>query len=42
MTLGGSPERVVEIPVPDETTLIPASAIRRFMVEAGLEAVLEP
>jgi serine protease Do len=42
MTMQGSPERVIEIPVPGETTLIPAHAIRRFLVEAGLEHLLEP
>jgi serine protease Do len=42
MTMQGSPERVIEIPVPGETTLIPAHAIRRFLVEAGLERLLEP
>jgi S1-C subfamily serine protease len=40
MTMTGSPERVIEIPVPGETTLIAADAIRRFIVEAGLESVL--
>jgi S1-C subfamily serine protease len=42
MTMQGSPERVIEIPVPGETTLVPADAIRRFLVEAGLEGVIEP
>jgi len=42
VTVQGSPDRVIEIPVPGETTLISAGAIRRFIVEAGLEAFLEP
>lgn len=42
VTMQGTPERVIEIPVPGETTLISADAIRRFMVDAGLEAFLAP
>lgn len=42
VSVQGTPERVIEIPVPGETTLISAEAIRRFIVEAGLEAFLEP
>jgi hypothetical protein len=38
----GSPERVIEVPVPGETTLISADAIRGFVAEAGLERFLEP
>jgi serine protease Do len=36
-----TPESVIEIPVAGETTLISAEAIRRFLVEAGLESFLE-
>ena len=39
--LQGSPERVIEVPVPGETTLISAEAIRGFIAEAGLERFLE-
>ena len=35
-----SPERVIELPVPGETTLISAEAIRGFIAEAGLEQFL--
>ncbi|HEX3178005.1 MAG TPA: serine protease [Methylomirabilota bacterium] len=41
MSVKGPPERVIEIPVPGETTLISADIIRRFIVEAGLAAFLE-
>jgi S1-C subfamily serine protease len=37
----GSPERVIEVPVPGETTLISAEVIRGFVAEAGLERFLE-
>lgn len=36
-----SPERVIEVPVPGETTLISAETIRGFIAEAGLERFLE-
>jgi S1-C subfamily serine protease len=39
---GTSPEGAVEVPIPGETTLVPADVIRRFIVEAGLGAFLEP
>jgi serine protease Do len=42
VSMQGSPERVIEVPVPGETTLISAESIRGFMVEAGLEQFLEP
>lgn len=41
MSMKDNPDRIIEIPVPGETTLISADAIRRFVVEAGLEAFLE-
>ena len=41
VTVQGSPERVIEVPVPGETTLISAEAIRGFLAEAGLERFLE-
>jgi serine protease Do len=41
VTVQGSPERVIEVPVPGETTLISAEAIRGFLAEAGLEQFLE-
>ena len=41
MTPKTTPESVIEIPVAGETTLISAEAIRRFVVEAGLESFLE-
>jgi serine protease Do len=41
MSMKDSPDRVIEIPVPGETTLISADAIRRFIVETGLAAFLE-
>jgi serine protease Do len=37
---GGSPERVIEIPVPGETTLISAEAIVRFVQGAGLAGLI--
>jgi serine protease Do len=40
VALPQSPDRPLEIPVPGETTLISAEAIRQFVVEAGLEAYL--
>jgi hypothetical protein len=42
VSMQGSPERVIEVPVPGETTLISADAIRGFVAEAGLERFLEP
>jgi S1-C subfamily serine protease len=42
VALPQSPDRVIEIPVPGETTLISSELIRQFVVEAGLEAFLEP
>jgi S1-C subfamily serine protease len=41
MRLSGTPDHVIEIPVPGETTLISADVIRRFVVEAGLAEFLE-
>jgi len=41
VSMQGSPERVIEVPVPGETTLISADAIRGFFAEAGLERFLE-
>jgi serine protease Do len=37
----GSPDDTIEVPIPGETTLISAEAIRRFVMEAGLDAFLE-
>jgi serine protease Do len=34
-------ERVIEVPVPGQTTLIPASVIRRFLSSLGVEAAME-
>jgi S1-C subfamily serine protease len=41
VSMRGSPERVIDVPVPGETTLIAADAIRGFIVEAGLAEFLE-
>lgn len=41
VSVQGTPERVIEVPVPGETTLISAEAIRGFFAEAGLERFLE-
>jgi serine protease Do len=41
VSMQGSPERVIEVPVPGETTLISADAIRGFLTEAGLTRFLE-
>lgn len=41
VSMQGTPERVIEVPVPGETTLISAEAIRSFIAEAGLEQFLE-
>jgi serine protease Do len=41
VVLPQSPERPLEIPVPGETTLVSSETIRRFVIEAGLEAFLE-
>ena len=41
VSVQGNPERVIEVPVPGETTLISADAIRGFIAEAGLERFLE-
>jgi S1-C subfamily serine protease len=38
---GSSPEQAIEVPIPGETTLVPAEAIRKFVVEAGLGSYLE-
>lgn len=40
VSMQGNPERVIEVPVPGETTLISADAIRMFIEEAGLEPFL--
>jgi len=40
VSMQGSPERVIEVPVPGETTLISAETIRGFIAEAGLERFL--
>ena len=37
---GGSPERIIEIPVPGETTLVSAGAIVRFVHSAGLAGLI--
>jgi S1-C subfamily serine protease len=36
LALPGSPERVLDLPVPGETTVVGASAIRRFLESAGV------
>jgi S1-C subfamily serine protease len=36
-----SPERTVDIPVPGETTVVPAQAIRRFLVAMGRDDLLD-
>jgi serine protease Do len=41
VSLPQNPERAIEIPVPGETTLISADAIRQFVLETGLAAYLE-
>jgi serine protease Do len=41
MSPKGTPGSVIEVPVPGETTLISADAIRQFIVEAGLQDFLE-
>ena len=41
VSMQGTPERVIEVPVPGETTLISAETIRGFLAEAGLERFLE-
>lgn len=41
VSMQGNPERVIEVPVPGETTLISAEAIRGFIGEAGLARFLE-
>jgi hypothetical protein len=38
----GSSASAIEVPVPGDTTLVPADAIRKFVVEAGLGSFLEP
>jgi S1-C subfamily serine protease len=38
----GNSDEGIEVPIPGDTTLVPADAIRRFVVEAGLEAFLVP
>lgn len=40
VSVQSNPERVIEVPVPGETTLISAAAIRGFIAEAGLERFL--
>jgi S1-C subfamily serine protease len=40
VSVQSNPERVIEVPVPGETTLISADAIRGFIAEAGLERFL--
>jgi serine protease Do len=40
VTPRGSPDDAIEVPIPGDTTLVSADAIRRFAVEAGLEAFL--
>ena len=37
---GGTPERIIEIPVPGETTLISTAAIRRFVNSAGFASLI--
>jgi S1-C subfamily serine protease len=41
VSMQGPPERVIEVPVPGETTLISAAAIRGLISDAGLERFLE-
>lgn len=41
VTPRGSSDDAIEVPIPGDTTLVSADAIRRFVVEAGLEAFLE-
>lgn len=41
VSMQGTPERVIEVPVPGETTLISAETIRGFLADAGLEPFLE-
>jgi S1-C subfamily serine protease len=41
VALPQNPDRAIEIPVPGETTLISADAIRQFVLETGLAAYLE-
>jgi hypothetical protein len=41
MSPKGAAGAVIEVPVPGETTLISADAIRRFVIEAGLRDFLE-
>ena len=40
VSVQGNPDRVIEVPVPGETTLISADAIRGFITEAGLDQFL--
>jgi len=37
LTLPTTPERTVDVPVPGETTVLPAASIRRFLEAAGLQ-----
>jgi serine protease Do len=37
---GGSPERIIEIPVPGETTLVSTAAILRFVQSAGFARLI--
>jgi serine protease Do len=41
VALPQTPDRAIEIPVPGETTLISAEAIRQFVLETGLAGFLE-
>jgi S1-C subfamily serine protease len=42
VSAAGSSASAIEVPVPGDTTLVPADAIRKFVVEAGLGSFLEP
>jgi S1-C subfamily serine protease len=39
---GATPEQTIDVPIPGETLLVPADAIRKFVVDAGLGSYLEP
>jgi S1-C subfamily serine protease len=42
VTLPEAPDRVLDVPVAGETTVIPARSIREFLVASGLEPYLAP
>ncbi len=42
VTLPETPDRVLDVPVAGETTVIPARSIREFLVASGLEPYLAP